>query len=30
VNAPELLGLGVALWLGTFLYFSMIDGTPRG
>jgi uncharacterized membrane protein YccC len=30
VNAPELLSLVVALWLGTFLYFSMIDGTPRG
>jgi uncharacterized membrane protein YccC len=30
VNAPELLSLVVALWLGTFLYFSMIDVTPRG
>src|ERR1700730_9408528 len=26
VNAPELLSLVVALWLDTFLYFSMIDG----
>jgi hypothetical protein len=24
VNAPELFSLVVALWLGTFLYFSMV------
>ena len=29
VNAPELLSLGVALWYGIFLYFALIDGTPR-
>jgi uncharacterized membrane protein YccC len=29
VNAPELLGLCVALWYGTLLYFALIDGTPR-
>jgi uncharacterized membrane protein YccC len=29
VNAPELLGLAIALWVGIFLYFSLIDGTPR-
>jgi uncharacterized membrane protein YccC len=30
VNAPELLSLAIALWVGVFLYFSLIDGTPRG
>jgi len=30
VNAPELLSLAIALWVGIFLYFSLIDGTPRG
>jgi uncharacterized membrane protein YccC len=29
VDAPELLCLGVALWLGIFLYLALIDGTPR-
>jgi uncharacterized membrane protein YccC len=29
VNAPELLSLAIALWTGVFLYFSLIDGTPR-
>jgi uncharacterized membrane protein YccC len=29
VNAPELLSLAVALWVGVCLYFSLIDGTPR-
>jgi uncharacterized membrane protein YccC len=29
VNAPELLSLAIALWVGVFLYFSLIDGTPR-
>ena len=29
VNAPELLSLAIALWVGIFLYFSLIDGTPR-
>lgn len=29
VNAPELLSLAIALWVGLFLYFSLIDGTPR-
>lgn len=29
VNAPELLCLGVALWLGIFLYLALIDATPR-
>jgi uncharacterized membrane protein YccC len=29
VNAPELLSLGIALWVGTCLYLSLIDGTPR-
>ncbi|KRQ98101.1 FUSC family protein [Bradyrhizobium valentinum] len=29
VNSPELLSLGIALWLGIFLYFALIDGTPR-
>jgi uncharacterized membrane protein YccC len=29
VNAPELLSLGIALWVGICLYISLIDGTPR-
>ena len=29
VNAPELLSLAIALWVGVFLYLSLIDGTPR-
>jgi uncharacterized membrane protein YccC len=29
VSAPELLSLAIALWVGVFLYFSLIDGTPR-
>ncbi len=29
VDAPELLSLAIALWVGVFLYFSLIDGTPR-
>ncbi|EHR03144.1 FUSC family protein [Bradyrhizobium sp. WSM471] len=29
VNAPELLSLAVALWVGLCLYLSLIDGTPR-
>jgi uncharacterized membrane protein YccC len=29
VNAPELLSLAIALWVGTCLYLSLIDGTPR-
>jgi uncharacterized membrane protein YccC len=29
VNAPELLSLAIALWVGIFLYLSQIDGTPR-
>jgi uncharacterized membrane protein YccC len=28
-NAPELLSLGIALWVGFCLYLSLIDGTPR-
>jgi len=28
-NAPELLSFGIALWVGIFLYLSLIDGTPR-
>src|ERR1700760_574785 len=30
VNAPELLSLAIALWVGFFLYLSLIDGGPRG
>ena len=30
VNAPELLSLAMALWVGICLYLSLIDGTPRG
>ena len=29
VDAPELLSLAIALWVGVFLYVSLIDGTPR-
>jgi uncharacterized membrane protein YccC len=29
VNAPELLSLGMALWVGICLYFSLLDRTPR-
>lgn len=29
VDAPELLSLAIALWVGVFLYLSLIDGTPR-
>ena len=29
VNSPELLSLGIALWVGICLYLSLIDGTPR-
>ncbi|TWI06396.1 putative membrane protein YccC [Bradyrhizobium daqingense] len=29
VNAPELLSLAIALWVGFCLYLSLIDGTPR-
>ncbi|MDB5504200.1 MAG: hypothetical protein JWR89_4102 [Tardiphaga sp.] len=30
VNSPELLSLGLALWVGLCLYISMLDRTPRG
>ncbi|WP_076860687.1 FUSC family protein [Bradyrhizobium mercantei] len=30
VDAPELLSLAMALWVGVCLYISLIDGTPRG
>ncbi|MEH2479642.1 putative membrane protein YccC [Nitrobacteraceae bacterium AZCC 2146] len=30
VNAPELLSLGIALWVGLCLYLSLLDRTPRG
>ncbi|MEG3175077.1 FUSC family protein [Sphingomonas sp. RB3P16] len=29
VNAPELLSLALALWLGVCLYISLLDRTPR-
>ena len=29
VNTPELLSLGLALWLGLCLYISLLDRTPR-
>jgi uncharacterized membrane protein YccC len=29
VNSPEFLSLAIALWVGTCLYISLIDGTPR-
>jgi uncharacterized membrane protein YccC len=28
-NAPELLTLAIALWVGVCLYFSLLDRTPR-
>jgi uncharacterized membrane protein YccC len=28
-NSPELLTLAIALWIGTCLYFSLLDRTPR-
>lgn len=30
VNAPELLSLAIALWVGLCLYVSLLDRTPRG
>ena len=30
VNSPELLSLGLALWVGLCLYISLLDKTPRG
>lgn len=29
VDAPELLSLATALWVGAFLYLALLDGTPR-
>jgi uncharacterized membrane protein YccC len=29
VDAPEVLSLAIASWVGVFLYLSLIDGTPR-
>jgi uncharacterized membrane protein YccC len=29
VNAPELLCVALALWIGTCLYLSLLDRTPR-
>lgn len=29
INAPELLCLAIALWVGLCLYLSLLDGTPR-
>jgi uncharacterized membrane protein YccC len=29
INAPELLSLALALWIGGCLYFSLLDRTPR-
>jgi uncharacterized membrane protein YccC len=29
VNSPELLSLGIALWVGGCLYISLLDRTPR-
>jgi uncharacterized membrane protein YccC len=29
VDAPELLSLAIALWVGLCLYLSLLDGTPR-
>ncbi|MBR0713237.1 FUSC family protein [Bradyrhizobium liaoningense] len=29
INAPELLCLAIALWVGLCLYVSLLDGTPR-
>ncbi|VIO73035.1 p-hydroxybenzoic acid efflux pump subunit AaeB [Bradyrhizobium ivorense] len=30
VDAPELLSLAIAVWVGAFLYIALLDGTPRG
>jgi uncharacterized membrane protein YccC len=30
VDAPELLCLAIALWVGVCLYLSLLDSTPRG
>jgi uncharacterized membrane protein YccC len=30
IDAPELLCLAIALWVGLCLYLSLLDGTPRG
>src|SRR5215475_7730008 len=29
IDAPELLCLAIALWVGLCLYLSLLDGTPR-
>lgn len=29
VNAPELLSIAIALWVGVCLYYSLLDRTPR-
>ncbi|MBR0706892.1 FUSC family protein [Bradyrhizobium liaoningense] len=29
IDAPELLSLAIALWVGLCLYLSLLDGTPR-
>lgn len=29
INAPELLCLAIALWVGLCLYLALLDGTPR-
>jgi uncharacterized membrane protein YccC len=29
VNAPEILTVAIALWIGACLYFSLLDRTPR-
>src|ERR1041385_4036418 len=29
VNAPELQSFAIAVWVGIFVYLSLIDGTPR-
>ena len=29
LDAPELLSLVIALWVGAFLYVALLDGTPR-
>ena len=29
VDAPELLSLGIALWVGICVYLSLLDGSPR-
>jgi len=30
INAPELLSLAIALWIGGCLYLAVLDRTPRG